>query len=212
MRKRGLWALLVTTLIAVAAAACGGGGDSNKTPTAGPTVASTPGTSLTPFATPQVSGTHIDSLKGYSADFPAGWHVRANFINTADATVDAFFEPLDPAPAPGVSPVQASITVTCVLVVAPAADFAAGRATMTAQLAQNQGIQMSKVTIAGIAADVISYRNQSAQNPDQPAVDKQDILFTGGKCNWTVTTTTRAGDRPKYQPLFDAFVASFKLK
>jgi hypothetical protein len=209
MRMSGLAALVAMTAIVAVSAACGGGGSSSKTPAAVATGASTPASSFTPFATPQITGNQVVSDKGYSATFPQGWHARANFINTADSTVDAFFEPLD---ATAASPVQASIIVMCGLIVAPADEFIAGQATLTAQLPQNQGLQTSPITVSGVPGRAINYRNQSAQNPDQPALDKQDVFFTAGKCNWTITTTTRAGERAKYQPLFDAFISSFKLK
>jgi len=212
MRMSGLAALAAVTVIVAASAACGGGGSSSKTPAAGATAASTPASSFTPFATPQITGNQIVSDKGYSATFPQGWHARANFINTADSTVDAFFEPLDVSPVAGSSPVQASIVVTCELILAPADEFIAAQSTMTAQLPQNQGVQVAPITVSGVSGRAISYRNQSAQNPDQPVLDKQDVYFTAGKCNWTITTTTRAGERAKYQAAFDTFISSFKLK
>jgi len=195
-------------LVAVAAlsAACGGGGKSTaKTPTA--EASATPQARATPFPTPQINGSQIDSEKGYAATFPEGWRVRPNFVNTSDATTDAFFEP---APQAGV---QASIAVLCVLNKAPdASTYLAGVQTTTARLPQNSNIQVSERTVSGVKATIETYGFESKQDPSSPKLDKQDVIFSSSKCDWTITLTTPAGQRDKYAAAFNGFLDSFKLK
>jgi hypothetical protein len=180
-----------------------------KTPSAD--ASASPYVRATPFATPKITNNQIDSAKGYTATFPAGWHVRANFINTSDATTDAFFEPLEGQPQTG--QVQANISVLCVLDKAPdAATYLSGMQTTTARLPQNSDIQLSERTVSGIKATVETYRFESKQDPNSPKLDKQDVIFSNSKCDWTITTTTLAGERAKYRVQFDAFLDSFKLK
>jgi hypothetical protein len=203
------FAALATAM--VLGAACGGGSDSSKTTTPAADASASPYVRATPFATPQISGNLVDSEKGYTATFPAGWHVRANFVNTSDATTDAFFEPLPAQPQAG--DVQASISVLCVLEKAPDANaYLSGVQTVTARLPQNSDIQVSERTISGIKATVETYRFASKQDPNAPQLDKQDVIFSSDRCDWTITTTAPAGQRDKYTAEFNGFLDSFKLK
>src|SRR4051812_1076674 len=209
------WSIVWFGALAVTASivgACGGDSTtSTPTPPAGATVATgnTPGgrsANVTPFATPQFSGDSYVSAKGYSATIPNGWRFRANHIQTVDASTDAIFEPL----APGAN-VQANISINCiVLKAASQTEFLDNVKTVTAREGVNKNIQVSQTKLSGVDATVLTYDFRS---PSQgiPPLDKADYLFSNNKCDWTITTTTAAGDRPKYQPQFDAFLASFKL-
>jgi hypothetical protein len=192
--------------IALLGAACGGGGKNAGTPSG----TQSPEAKATPFATPVVIGNALTSLKGYAVTFPEGWKVRANLINTADATVDAFFEPAATQPAPG--QVQANISVNCqVIRAANPAEFLSGSATRTAQLPQNKNISVSETRVSGVKATAFRYRFESAQDPTAPKAEKQDIVFSNDKCDWTITLATPADQFDKYKPIFDAFLSSFKL-
>lgn len=198
--------IAVVAALAVAATACGGGSKkAAETPVGSVTADPRP----TPFATPLINGTTVTSLKGYTAIFPDGWHVKANFINTIDSTTDTFFEPAGQLQ-PG--QVQTNISVLCqVLRPIPPADFLAAIATRTARLPQNKNIVVSRSKVSGIDATVIAYSSESSSDPNAPKVDKQDFVFSNDKCDWVITFTTAAGDFAKYKPQFDGFLNTFKL-
>jgi hypothetical protein len=212
-------AMAVAGACMIAAAACGGGdGDTPKTFT--PIVPTASNGNVTPFPTPLLNGDVITSKKGYTATLPEGWHVRANLVQTADASVDAFFEPLpDPS-----AQVQANISVNCVVIKDPnPLQRIEALKTNTARQGLNKEIVVSQRQISGVTAEVLSYRFESQQGqqaqvdpngtpaPQTPFLDKSDYLFSDKNCDWTITTTTLAGERAKYQPVFDAFHDSFKL-
>jgi hypothetical protein len=194
--------------IALLGAACSGGGGSKSTAT--PAGTETPQGEPTPFATPVVSGNQLTSVKGYAVTFPQGWKVRANLINTADATVDAFFEPAAAQPAPG--QVQANISVNCQVVrVTGPAEFLSDSATRTAKLPQNKNISVSETSVNGVKATALRYRFESAQDAAAPKLEKLDVIFSNSKCDWTITLATPADQLDKYKPIFDAFLSSFRL-
>lgn len=95
--------------------------------------------------------------------------------------------------------------------------------TNTVRQGLNKDIQVSQRQISGITAEVLTYRFESQQAQQQPTatsgtpipaapfLDKTDYLFSNDHCDWTITTITQAGDRAKYQPVFDAFLDSFVL-
>jgi hypothetical protein len=193
----------------IAFAACGGGGTKGAgTPDGGSATAVV--AKATPFATAVVNGNQFTSLKGYTVTFPAGWKPRSNFINTADGTVDAFFEPVDPQ-APSVQG-QANISVLCVVLRASSpAQFLSDSQTRTAQLPQDKDITVSQSKVSGADAVLLAYRFEPAQDPTAPKLDKRDIVFSNNKCDWTITLSTPAGQYDKYKPAFDGFLSSFKL-
>ena len=200
---------LAAAAIALLGAACDSGGSSKNANT--PSSTKSPAAAQpTPFGTPVVNGNQLTSLKGYSVTFPQGWKVRANLINTVDATVDAFFEP---APAPPASvQVQANISVNCqVIRAAKPEEFLSGSATRTAQLPQNKNITVSETKVSGVTATALRYRFESAQDPTAPKLEKQDIIFSNDKCDWTITLATPEGQFDKYKPTFVAFLNAFKL-
>lgn len=208
MKRVACIALCGIVLIAgVAAAACGGGGDDdNATP--GPTGAATSDIVPTPFPTPMLNGNEIVSdSKGYAATLPDGWTPKFNLISTTNGSADVYFEPQRPG-----APVQANIAVTCIVGDTPSEnERAVGEQTAVARLGLNENISVDSVRIAGKDATAIHYINTSQQNPDQPRLDKVDIIFDGSACAYKVTTTTLDGERPQYQPIFDAFIQSFRL-
>ncbi len=211
------WSIVPIAALAAAATVGGAcnGGDSAKSPTAGGTPAtivtgSTPGgvsANVTPFATPQITGDQIVSTgKGYSATMPTGWHFKPNQIQTLDASLDAIFEPLLPG-----ANVQANIAINCIVIkVATVPERIQNVKTTTAREGVNKNIQVSQSKVSGIDATVLTYDFRSPTQ-STPPLDKQEFFFSNNKCDWTISTTTAAGDRPKYQAQFDAFVASFKL-
>jgi hypothetical protein len=199
---------LAAAAVALLAAACGGGGSSKNTST--PSGTQSPSAQATAFATPLVNGNALTSLKGYAVTFPQGWKVRANLINTSDATVDAFFEPAPAQTTPG--QVQANISVNCqVIRAATPEEFLSASATRTAQLPQDKSISVSETRVSGVKATAFRYRFESAQDPTSPKLEKQDVVFSNDKCDWTITLATPADQFDKYKPTFDAFLASFKL-
>lgn len=204
------WAALVAAV--TVGAACGGddkGGATTTTP--GGEASASAQARRTPFATPQINGNQLDSAKGYSVTYPAGWKVRANFLNTADATVDAFFEPLEGPAVAG--QVQANIAIMCVLDKAPdSKQYAAAVQTMTARLPNNSSFEVSQRQISGTTATVQTYHTESKTDPTQPKLDQRDYLFSSDKCDWRITTTAPAGQLDKYKPAFDGVLDSFKLK
>lgn len=188
-------------------AACGGSSAKIPTPTAFSVTTRVSG-DVTPFPTPQVIGSTITSpTKGYSASFPDGWKFHANLVQTADASIDAIFEPL----APGAN-VQASISANCIVERGGQSEDerVAFQKTNTLRQGLNKDITVSQMKFAGMDATVLSYRFVS-QTAGTPELDKQDILFASPKCAWIVTTTAPAGQRDKYQANFAIFLNSFKL-
>lgn len=205
MRRVGT-AAFALAVIALAAACGGGGGTSSSTPEGSPTdTIARP----TPFPTPVIVGNQATSLKGYTVTFPANWKPRPNFINTVDATIDTYFEPTADAQP---NQVQANISVACQVVrdLSPAA-YAAASATRTARLPQNKDIVESQAKVSGVDATVLRYRSESGTDSNAPRAEKQDMVFSNSKCDWTLTLTAPDGQFDKYKPAFDAFVASFKL-
>ena len=65
--------------------------------------------------------------------------------------------------------------------------------------------------MAGIDATVLTYAFQSQNEQGTPPLDKQDVLFSAGKCDWILTMTVPTGQRAQYQPIFDAFLESFAV-
>ncbi len=215
-------AMVLAGVSVVVAAGCGGSGGGGGGLTTFTPVVPTPiggRGNVTPFPTPLLAGNVITSMKGYTATLPVGWRVRANLVQTADASVDAFFEPL----AEGAK-VQANISVNCIVIKAadPVQRIDAQK-TNTVRQGLNKDIQVSQRQISGLTAEVLSYRFESQQGqqaqtdakgtpvPPAPFLDKSDYLFSDKHCDWSITTTTLAGERAKYQPVFDAFLDSFKL-
>lgn len=192
------------------AAACGGGnGDDENTATPQPSATIDPAAILTPFPTAIVTGSNVVAeTKGYSATMPDGWRPRFNFINTIDSSVDAYFEPMAPDAA-----VQASIAVTCVLErPVPPDERIELQKTAVARVGLNKDIVVSERQISGMTATVLTYINTSqSREGTQPELGKQDVLFSGEICDYTVTTTAAAGERDQYAAQFETFLSSFQL-
>lgn len=203
------WIVLIAMSAALlTAAACGGGGGGVATPGI-TTIARTVTANVTPFPKPAITGNQVDSSasKGYSATFPQGWNPRINLIQTADASADVFFEPLTAG-----ANVQANIAVNCIVAKqASASDHITFEATKTARIGLNKDIVMTQRKVVGVDATVLTYTFQSQNDQNTPALDKQDVLFSAGKCDWILTMTSPAGTRAQYQPIFDAFLESFKV-
>ena len=216
------WRMAAVALLGVAlvaAAACSSDSKGAKTVATSPTTAAVKG-QVTPFPTPKIVGSAISSTKGYSATLPKDWKVHANVVQTSDASVDAFFEPLQPG-----ASVQPNISVNCIVVKSkdPKA-YADGIKTNTVRQGLNKDIQVSQRPISGVTAEVLSYRFESQQGKQTqldpqgtpvaatPPLDKTDYLFSDRHCDWQLTTVTGAGDRAKYQTTFDTFLDSFKLE
>jgi len=209
MKRVACIALCGIVLIAgIAAAACGGGGDDDSNATPAATGAATSAEVPTAVPTPRLNGNEIMSdAKGYSATLPDGWVPKFNLIATTNGSADVYFEPQRPGAA-----VQANIAVTCIVGdTQPIDERAVGEQTAVARLGLNENISVDTVRIADKDATAIHYVNTSQQNPNQPHLDKVDILFDGKSCAYKVTTTTEEGERAQYQPIFDAFIQSFRL-
>jgi hypothetical protein len=203
--------IIVASAATLAAIACSGDGADGPLPTPGiTTLAQTQVAGIvTPFPTPVVTGSSVDSSasKGYSALFPEGWNFYPNRIQTRDASADVAFEPLKAG-----ATAQASIVVNCIARKAPSpGEHITFEATKVAQIGTNSQIQTSTRTIAGIEATVVSYHFESPNEANIPPLEKQDILFSSRNCDWILTTTTPAGQRAAYEPLFNAFLDSFRV-
>lgn len=206
--KRTMYLAAIAAAIGVLALATAcGGDDDNGEPTVAATVTIDPAAAVTPFPTGVVTGNAVVAeTKGYSATFPDGWRPRFNFINTIDSSVDAYFEPQAPD-----TEVQASIVVECVLQrVGTPDERIALEKTAIARVGLNEDIVVSERQISGMTATVVSYINTSQQG-EQPELSKQDLLFTGEVCDYTITTTAAAGEREQYEADFNTFLDSFEL-
>jgi hypothetical protein len=166
-------------------------------------------TAVTPFPTPRVTSNQVDSTgsKGYSATFPEGWNFYPNRIQTRDASADVIFEPLKAG-----ANAQASISITCI--VAKQEDSSIHitfEATKVARIGTNSNIVESQRQVTGTTATVLTYRFESPNEANIPPLDKQDVLFSAGNCDWIITTTAPGDQRPQYQSQFDAFLDSFQV-
>jgi hypothetical protein len=207
-RTLGLAACLAAlAILSLAAAGCGDD-DDNGSGTPGADSTAPTSVNITPFPTGMVTNGQIASeSKGYSATIPADWRPRFNQIQTVDGSADAFFEPLAPD-----AVVQANIAVTCLTDRRFSTEDRINAAkTTTSRLGLNTDIEASERQVDGVTATVLTYSQTSQQNPDQPTLAKQDIMFAGEKCEYTITTVSEIEDRAKYQATFDAFVDSFKF-
>jgi hypothetical protein len=206
IRNRVLAPAALALVLALAAACGDSGGSSTATVPASPTQSFS--AKVTPFPTPHVNDNNVVSeSKGYSATFPAGWKFRANLIQTTDASVDTIFEPLLPD-----AKVQANIAVTCAVQRSlPPPARVEFEKTKTSREGLNHNIIVSETKVSGVDATVLTYTNVSQNDASRPSLDKQEIFFSNSKCDWTISTTTLAGDFVKYKAQFDAFIASFKL-
>lgn len=204
------WIVLIPALLALTAAVACGDGGGGSLPTPGITaLASRVTANVTPFPTPGITSNQIDSTasKGYTATFPEGWKVRANLIQTSDASSDVIFEPLTAG-----AKVQANININCIVTKAPSqAEHVTFEATKTARIGLNKNIVVTTRQVAGVEATVLTYNFASQSEQNTPPLDKQDIFFSSTTCDWILTTTVPAGQRPQYQERFDAFLDSFKL-
>lgn len=211
--KRKLFVAVCAALIVtgVVAAACGGDDDEGAVPTlsnAGATSTSA-AANVTPFPTGEVtSGNVTNEAKGYSATIPADWNPRFNLIQTADGSTDAFFEPLAPGAA-----AQANVNITCVVDpgLSPE-EYIQAQQTVTARLPLNEDITVSERTVDGVTVEAVSYTQRSQQNPDQEPLAITDMFFSGSKCQYTLKTTALLTDIVRYQPIFDAFIDSFRFE
>jgi hypothetical protein len=212
LRMSGTWWFAGFAALAgmsVVVAACGGGGGTNSSQTPQGTTTAV-NSKPTPFATAVIVGNQFTSVKGYTVTFPNGWHARSNFVNTADGTIDAFFEPVDPQAPPTQG--QANISVQCLVYKAPTPEqFLTDSETRTARLPQDKDITVSQSKVGGLDAVQLAYRFESSQDPSAPKIEKRDLIFSNDKCDWTVTLTTPAGQYDKYKPAFDGFLSTFKL-
>jgi len=192
---------------ALLGSACGGGGgDGGKagTPAASPTYRP----ANTPLPTPLVAGSHVESpAVGYAADVPPDWTFRANYLSTPDSHVDAAF-----APATG-GRVQPNISITC--------------ATNTGDLTTDQlrdddvrvvqalavgEVKQSEMVVSGQPAKVVHFvRRINKEGEPYAALEQTDVLFATPRCGWKITLVVPEGELATYQPLFDAFLQSFKL-
>lgn len=164
---------------------------------------------VTPFPTPVVNGSSVDSsaAKGYTATFPEGWTFYPNRIQTRDASADVAFEPLTAG-----ATAQASIVVNCIAQKQESQDaHTSFEATKVARIGTNSNIQTGTRQISGLTATVVSYHFESQNEENIPPLEKEDVLFSNGRCDWIITTTTPNGRRAEFQPLFDAFLDSFRL-
>jgi hypothetical protein len=190
-------------------AACGGD-DVTPLPTPGITViGGTAAPLVTPFPTPAVTGNQLDSsaAKGYTATFPEGWSLRANFVQTRDASLDVLFEPLKTG-----ATVQANIAVNCIVNKQESSEeHIAFETTKVARIGLNRDVVVTQRQVSGVAATVVTYSFASQNETNTPPLDKQDVLFSAGKCDWILTLATPAGQRAEYQGLFDAFLDSFRV-
>ena len=206
------WMVLIGASVALlGAAACNDDGGGVAVVTPGITTIARTGVTanVTPFPTPAITGNQIDSSasKGYSATFPQGWNVRVNLIQTADASADVMFEPLTAG-----ATVQANISVNCIVFKqASAADHISFEATKTSRIGLNKNIVVTQRQVAGVDATALTYQFESQNEQGTPPLDKQDVLFSAGKCDWILTMTTPSGQGTQYQPIFDAFLESFKV-
>lgn len=204
------WIALVPALLALAVATACDDGGGTSVPTPGITALATRvAANVTPFPTPAITDGKIDSSgsKGYTASFPEGWRVRANLIQTSDASSDVIFEPLTAG-----ATVQANISINCVVSKSTSPEeFITFEATKTARIGLNKNIVTSTRQVAGIEATVLTYSFASQSQQNTPPLDKQDIFFSSSRCDWILTTTVPAGQREQYQERFDAFLNSFKL-
>jgi hypothetical protein len=203
--------IIVLALVSVTAligSACGGDDDNGDDPTPVVTGTITSASVPTPFPTPMVTGTEaVSESKGYAATFPEGWRPRFNLVQTSDASADVYFEPLKEG-----ANVQANIAVTCLVGSERSqSERAIAEQTAVARLGLNEDITVGTIDVGGREATTITYTTSSQQDPNQPHLDKTDIVFNGDICNFTITTINLAGEREQYQPIFDAFLDSFRL-
>ena len=205
--------VLALFALGVLVSGCSGDDDKRTLPTPGITVVGqTTGVSgiVTPFPTPQVVNNQVDSStsKGYTATFPEGWNFYPNRIQTRDASADIIFEPLKAG-----ATAQASIAINCIVVQqAAGSDHISFEATKVARIGTNSNIVASQRQIAGQTATVLDYRFESPNEANIPPLEKQDVLFSAGGCDWIITTTSLAGERAKYDVAFNAFLDSFQVK
>ena len=107
---------------------------------------------------------------------------------------------------------QANISINCIVAKAASpGEFITFEATKTARIGLNKNIVTSTRQISGVEATVLTYNFASQSEQNTPPLDKQDIFFSSTTCDWILTTTVPAGQRPQYQERFDAFLDSFKL-
>jgi hypothetical protein len=212
--KLSRWILMLSVALVLAggAAACSDDkGDPKPTPGI-TTVGQRPTTNaiVTPFPTPQVTNNQVDSStsKGYAATFPEGWNFYPNRIQTTDASVDVIFEPLVAG-----ATAQANIAIECIVTNNPQSDaHITFEATKVARIGTNNDIVITQRQISGLPATVLTYHFESPNEANIPPLEKQDVIFSAGKCDWKLTTTAPQGQREKYEPQFAAFLDSFQLK
>lgn len=200
----------VTAGLAIACGDDGGGGENEPTPGVTTVGLQTQIAGIvSPFPTPVINGGSVDSSasKGYTATFPEGWTFYPNRIQTRDASADIAFEPLTAG-----ATAQASIVVNCITQrQQDQAAHSSFEATKVARIGTNTQIQTGERQISGLNTTVITYHFESQNEANIPPLEKQDILFSNGKCDWIITTTTPEGRRAEFEPTFNAFLESFRL-
>jgi hypothetical protein len=201
-------ACAVAAVAMTAAVACGGDDDGGPSASDTPNLQTPQGVDVTPFATPLIEGNNLTSdSKKYAAVIPEGWNVRINLIQTPDGSADAFFEPLTPD-----AKLQANIAVTCSTTQSfPDATRVPIEKTTRARMSTTTELTEGQAMIDGRNVATLTYINQSSQDPNSPQLRKTDYFFSGGTCDYTLSTISAVGDEAKYKPIFDAFLASFRI-
>jgi hypothetical protein len=184
------------TLLAAALAACDSGGDGNDDSGEAPDDNSGLGTATALAANaPQLEGGTVRSgTLGYSAALPEDWSILPT------ATLPQGLQ--DTFTAPAGESLPATIQVRCV-----SGDPQAG---VEAALTQTSRAYPNATpgpvrTVNGQPVGAVQYT--AGQAPVN--VEREDVVFASGRCAWTISYVTAAGDRDSHLADFERFVSTF---
>ena len=192
-------ALLVAAALAAGCNDDDGNGGQADTGSPGAPAATAPLPTRTPPPVPTEGGEVDSGDLGYTASVPEGWAAQAP--NAPAGTLADLYV------GPGGTGIPPTILVRCAT--GPAPD--AVQASLTAVAAIDPAATVGEPTVvAGVPATTVTYTAGSAQTAFR--VSKRDVLFSDGRCAWTITLTAGEGMLAQYEPAFTAFLASFRTE
>jgi hypothetical protein len=213
-RRALLLSGIVIALAAIFPLACGGSGNGDSGNGDSPQGTDVPLTTCKP-ASPPVFGTpanvpagndvYQSTNLGYSVQYPADWRSEPDKASFQNIYGDAFFSP-------GLlGDVQPNITVTCetIGIGTDTATFADLRRALLQKMLGASPSKGATVQVDGKSAFFWHYKLSAATTPVPEVFEKIEVVFADDRGGWVISLVAPDGKLGDYQPVFDAFLASF---
>jgi hypothetical protein len=213
-RKALLFSGIVIAVAAIFPLACGGSGsgDSGSTDSSQNTDVplttckpASPPVFSTPASVPAGNEVYQSTSLGYSVQYPADWRPEPDKASYQNIYGDAFFSP-------GLlGEVLPNITVTCetIGIGTDTATYADDRRALLQKMLGASPDRAAAVEVDGKSAFFWHYKLSSTKTPQPDIIDKIEVVFADDRGGWVISLVAPEGNLGDYQPVFDAFLASF---